>query len=150
VALLLAGAASAVLAGCSGGAVRVAVPAGPDPAAAAACERLHRALPATLDGLAARPTDPSSDLVAAWGDDPVVLRCGVPTPAALQPTSELITVNGVDWLPEQLTKGYRFTTTGRVANVEVTVPQAYHPEVNALVDLAAPIRSTNPPSANPA
>jgi hypothetical protein len=132
------------LAGCSSGAVRVDVPAGLHAAADAACAALSTELPKTLDGLAARPTDPSSDLVAAWGKDPVVLRCGVPAPAALQPTSELITVNGVDWLPEQLTKGYRFTTTGRVANVEVTVPQAYRPEVNLLVDLAAPLKATVP------
>jgi len=124
--------------------VRVAVPASPPATAAAACAALATELPKTLNGLTARPTDPSSALVAAWGKDPVVLRCGVPKPAALQPTSELITVNGVDWLPEQLTEGYRFTTTGRVANVEVTVPQAYRPEVNLLVDLAAPFKATVP------
>ena len=130
--------------------MRVDVPASPDAAATAACTALAAELPQTLNGLASRPTDPSSDLVAAWGKDPVVLRCGVPEPAALQPTSELITVNGVDWLPEQLTKGYRFTTTGRVANVEVTVPQAYRPEVNLLVDLAAPVKATVPPTPPPA
>ncbi len=124
--------------------MRVDVPTGLHATAAAACAALSAELPKTLDGLAARPTDPSSELVAAWGKDPVVLRCGVPKPAALQPTSELITVNGVDWLPEQLTKGYRFTTTGRVASVEVTVPQAYRPEVNLLVDLAAPLKATVP------
>ena len=126
------------------------VPASPNAAATAACTALAAELPKTLNGLEARPTDPSSVLVAAWGRDPVVLRCGVPEPAALQPTSELITVNGVDWLPEQLTKGYRFTTTGRVASVEVTVPQAYRPEVNLLVDLAAPVKSTVPPTPPPA
>jgi len=130
--------------------VRVDVPASPGTAATAACTALAAELPTTLNGLEARPTDPSSALVAAWGKDPVVLRCGVPEPAALQPTSELITVNGVDWLPEQLTKGYRFTTTGRVAYVEVTVPQAYRPEVNLLVDLAAPVKATVPPTPPPA
>jgi hypothetical protein len=75
-----------------------------------------------------------------------VLRCGVPTPAALAPTSQLLTVDGVDWLPEQLTHGYLFTTVGRSVNVEVSVPDAYSPEAGALADLAPSIAATIPPS----
>ncbi|KWX09858.1 hypothetical protein TR74_07120, partial [Carbonactinospora thermoautotrophica] len=85
-----------------------------------------------------------SPLVAAWGDPPIVLRCGVPVPAAYQPTSQVVTINGVDWFPEQLTRGYVFTTVGRVANVEVSVPDAYAPEVNPLVDLAGAVADKVP------
>jgi hypothetical protein len=80
-------------------------------------------------------------LTRAWGDPPIVVRCGVSVPSALRPDSQLVTVNGVDWLPEQTDAGYRFTTVGRLANVEVTVPATYAPEGDALVDLAGSIRS---------
>jgi hypothetical protein len=68
----------------------------------------------------------------------------VPQPEALVPTAQLVTVNGVDWLPEELTRGWRFTTTGRVAFVEVDVPEAYRPEVDALVDLADAVSAAVP------
>ena len=57
---------------------------------------------------------------------------------------KLITVNGVDWFPQELTAGYRFTTTGRVANVELSVPDDYAPEAEALVDLAQAVSDTVP------
>ena len=43
-----------------------------------------------------------------------MLRCGVGTPAALQPTSELTTIDGVDWLQEDADSATRWTTVGRV------------------------------------
>ncbi len=72
-----------------------------------------------------RPTSPESDLTAAWGDPVIVLRCGVSSPAAYDPTAQLVEVNGVEWFPEELEHGYRFTTFGRSAFVEVTVPDRY-------------------------
>ncbi len=82
-----------------------------------------------------------------------MLRCGVATPAALTPTSQLLTVDGVDWLPEELSAGYLFTTVGRSLNVEVSVPGAYSPESDALVDLstavAATVAAEPSPSASP-
>jgi hypothetical protein len=119
-------------------------PANPSGPTAAACGELARHLPATVTGQTRRPVDPVSATTAAWGADPVVLRCGVGTPAALLPTSELTTVDGIDWLPEHINHGYRYTTVGRVAGVEVTVPDTYQPEVNALVDLSASILADDP------
>jgi hypothetical protein len=85
-----------------------------------------------------------------------VLRCGVAVPSALSSTSQLVTVDGVDWLPEQLTHGYVFTTVGRVLSVEVTVPDHYAPEADALSDLSPTIAAMIPligatasPSASP-
>ena len=49
-----------------------------------------------------------------------------------------------DWFAEQLTHGVRFTTTGRDAYVEVTVPDADAPEAGVLGDLAQAIRSSVP------
>ena len=112
--------------------------------ASAACSRLSQRLPATVAGQPRRTVVPASDRSAAWGADPVVLRCGVGRPAALQPTSELTTVDGVDWLPEQLDHGYRYTTVGRTAAVEVSVPDSQAPEVDALVDLSPAIVAADP------
>jgi hypothetical protein len=106
-----------------------------DPPAAdqSACRSLVRALPSTLDG--AEDTG-RSEYAAAWGDPRIVLQCGVATPAAYRPESELIVVNDVSWLPEEQSDGYRFTAVGRTPQVQVFVPDHYAPEVNPLVDLA--------------
>jgi Protein of unknown function (DUF3515) len=122
------------------GAADVAPPVVTGPATEA-CRRLGAALPGRLDGLDRRRTKPASPLTAAWGDPPVVLRCGVPRPAALRATSQLVVVNDVDWFPEERDEGYVFTTSGRVANIEVTVPAEHRPEADVLVDLAGPVRS---------
>ena len=101
-------------------------------------------LPGELDGQDRRETRPDSPLTAAWGDPPIVLRCGVPRPAAYNPTATLVEVDGVAWLPERTDEGYVFTTARRVADVEVRVPRAYAPEVDPLVDLAPVIRERLP------
>jgi len=134
-------------AGCGGG----AGPAGPVPSptgsAAAVCAALAGALPPLVAGQP-RAGGPRSPFAAAWGDPAIQLRCGVARPAALAPASQLATVNGVDWFAEQRRGGYLFTTWGRVVYVRVWVPDRYAPEVNPLVDLAAPVARTVPPSAD--
>ncbi len=80
------------------------------------------ALPDVVHDEASREVTPASPLTTAWGDPAIELRCGVGRPAGYQPTADLATINGVDWFPEQLSDGYRFTTWGRQANVEVFVP----------------------------
>jgi hypothetical protein len=132
----------AVLVSC-GGPVEVTPPT-PDAASAAACAKVVAELPSTVASQPTADHTPTSPLTQAWGDPPIVLRCGVAAPAALRPDSQLVTVNGVDWLPEQTDAGYRFTTVGRIANVEVTVPTAYAPEGAALVDVAGAVRSLDP------
>jgi hypothetical protein len=69
------------------------------------CSALLAALPAELpadDGpLAPRPlAEPVQPGVRAWAaaPRPVVLRCGLPRPAGLTPTSALLEINGVRWL----------------------------------------------------
>lgn len=91
-----------------------------------------------------REVTPASPLTAAWGDPPVVVRCGVPVPSALKPESLLVTVNSVDWFPEELTGGAVITTVGRKVALELTVPakQGNAPEV--AVELAAAIKSLDP------
>lgn len=143
--VLPAAAVALLLAGCGHGAVEVAAPR-PPAAARAACERLYERLPDRLDEQPRRETTSASKLVAAWGSPAIVLRCGVGRPRGLQPTSQLFTVNGVDWLPEPADRPQRFTTVGRTAHVEVTVPQEYAPAAGVLVGLAAPVKAAIPPS----
>ena len=121
-------------------------PPNPPPIGAAAytCSAVHGALPDEVLGHGVTATTPKSPLTSAWGQPPIVLRCGVVTPEALTPTSQLLTVDGVDWLPEKLTQGYLFTTVGRAVNVEVTVPDAYSPEADVLADLSPDIAKLDP------
>jgi hypothetical protein len=132
---------AALTVGCGADPVRVEAPT-PDQATADVCNRLEAALPDHLDGADRRPTEPESPLTAAWGDPALDLRCGVPRPAGLGPTSEVIEVEGVEWFLVESAAGYAFTTVGRVANVELTVPaEVDRSEATApLVDLASAIR----------
>jgi hypothetical protein len=119
-------------------------PPATEPEVASVCADLIDALPQTVEEQSARDTEPASNLTAAWGSSPIVLRCGVGEPAAFEPTSQLTSVNGVDWFPEQQDDGYVFTTWGRMVRIEVTVPSDYAPEAGPLVDLVPAIKATIP------
>ena len=124
----------------------------PDPpptgVAAYTCAAMRGRLPDEVDGATVSAVKPQSPFTGAWGSPAIVLRCGVATPAALTPTSQLLVVDGVSWLPEQLTQGYLFTTVGRSVNVEVSVPDHYSPEADALADISPAVAATVP-SASP-
>ncbi|MGH3907773.1 MAG: DUF3515 domain-containing protein [Pseudonocardiaceae bacterium] len=82
----------------------VAAPAADSPD----CARLLAALPQELDGdgdqsmhrrQVAAPAPASAPAgTAAWGEPPVVLRCGLGRPGALTVTSRLLDVSGVQFL----------------------------------------------------
>lgn len=110
-----------------------------------ACAGFTLALPSSLSTAGQRrDVRPDSELTAAYGDPPVTIRCGVTMPAALTATSTLVTVDGIDWFPEQLSAGWRMTTTGRVANVEIAVPDSLGPAPSVAADLTPVIESTIP------
>lgn len=100
-----------------------------DAAASSACTKVLQALPVRLGSLAPRVVhpDPPSPYVVAWGDPPVVLRCGVPRPAALAPGSSapLTGVNGVFWLVHRGGSAVTWTAVDRAAYIEVSVPRSY-------------------------
>jgi Protein of unknown function (DUF3515) len=85
-------------------------------------------------------------LTAAWGDPPVVLRCGVADPTGLTATSEIIEVEGVDWFLTEPASAYVFTTVGRRANIEVAVPRSVDRAAATapLVDLAGAVDAAVP------
>ncbi|GAA2457574.1 hypothetical protein GCM10010191_91660 [Actinomadura vinacea] len=131
----------ALLAGCGDGAVRVPVPS-PDAAGTRLCAGLR--LPERVHGQPRRDTSPESPLTAAWGSPAIALRCGVPRPAALQPASQLVTVNGVDWFGQPEGRPVTFTAVSRQAYVEVTVPAKYSPPGDVLIELGQAISATIP------
>lgn len=114
--------------------VEVAVPAdGADPA----CADMSTRLPERLLDHDRVDTSVSSPAVAAWGDPPIIWRCGVTPPG---PTTEhCVTVNGIDWVVDTLDDGTGFVTYGRTPAVQVLVPRAYEPETFALTALTSAV-----------
>ncbi|MDT0269368.1 DUF3515 domain-containing protein [Streptomyces sp. DSM 44915] len=145
---LPATAAVLLLAACSSasGAPEVEVPE-PRGEAADVCRALAEDLPEVVDGQERGELAEETPFAAVWGSPGIVLRCGVPTPAQLDPASDaydpvyadVVGVNEVSWLLEEEADGIRFTTTERTVPVEMTVPDAYAPEVNPLLDVAEAI-----------
>lgn len=135
-----------MLGGCSdgGAAVAVDVPVSSGDIGAL-CDRMEQALPSKVDDAERRDTTPETARTAAWGDPPVVLRCGVGRPEGLTITAQLNTVNGIDWLVEPTPGGgHVFTSVGRAAYVEIVVPAEHDPQVGPLVDLAAAMQFIPP------
>ncbi|GGK62762.1 DUF3515 family protein [Ornithinimicrobium pekingense] len=109
-----------LLGACGDDAVR-AVPF--DESDSPACQAVADRWPDTVGGLQPRVTAVQSRGVAAWGDPPVVARCGKQAPAPT--TDPCIDIDGVDWVATELDDGTMFTTYGRSPAVEVLVPAEY-------------------------
>ena len=110
----------------------------PPESSSAACAQLT--VPDTVSGAAKRPTTGGSS-TAAWGEPPITLRCGVNRPAALTPTSALVDINGVGWLPLEGSGGAGFVAVDWPSGtaptyIEVVVPDAYSPG-EVLADITA-------------
>ena len=143
-----------VVTGCSSAddSARVTVPE-PDGKTTKLCRNLHEALPAKVDGLSRDDPEPRSALTAGWGSPAIILRCGVVRPPRMtdprvatgaDPDAVGGGVNGVGWLMEKRDDGSsRFTTSSRLAYIEVTVPSERDTS-GALVDLAAAIKKAVP------
>jgi hypothetical protein len=104
----------------------------PPPAASAAgaraCPALIRALPAQLGDLVGRPVRSGSSWVLAWGEPPVVLRCGVGRPAGfVVGGANVFGVNGVTWFaqPQPDRKSLVWTVVDREVYIEVRLPAQY-------------------------
>lgn len=88
-----------------------------------------------MEGLGGRDTSPSAPDVRAWGDPPVVLRCGVGRPADYDPTAECTQVNGVGWYRQAATGGAIYTATWAAPRIELSLPARY-PPADFLVDVS--------------
>ena len=126
-----------LVAGC-GRQVDVPAPDAPDAQCAAV------ALPDTVAGAGLRPTPTAG--TAAWGEPPITYRCGVSRPAALAPTSKLLDVAGIGWLPIEGTGGTGFIAVTWPSQpdpvyVEVLVPDDYAAPADVLIDISASLAS---------
>ena len=135
-----------MLAGCSAGTVTVTLPTPAPPGAVLEqCARLVNYLPQALHGQKSRVVRPRSPLVHAWGDPPIVMRCGVPRPAGYDPASaQTATVDGVSWFQHIESTRVRWTAIRKTVNVELVVPRSYESQGGFLVELGAAIRQTIP------
>jgi hypothetical protein len=116
-------------------AVTVPAPAHSDQTTETACITVFEKVPVQLGTLTPRRTATDSSFVAAWGDPPIVLRCGVDRPAILNTAeaAQLIDVNGVLWQPDPQSDRTVYTAVDRRVYVEVTVPAG---QDQPLTDLA--------------
>jgi Protein of unknown function (DUF3515) len=134
----------------------VDAPQATSPSCTALLASLDGDLPAGDRTLPSRPlADPRPAGVRAWAASPrpVVLRCGLPRPAELAPTSSLLQIDGVQWLalddglpqPQLVT----YVAVDRPVFVALTVPtglgsgpvQAVSDVVrNRLVAVPVPVR----------
>ena len=114
----------------------------PPDAQAAVCGEVT--IPSTVSGAGLRPTtEPGT---AAWGEPPITYRCGVSRPAALAPTSKLLDVAGIGWLPIEGTGGTGFISVTWPSQsdpvyVEVLVPEDYAAPADVLIDISAALAS---------
>jgi Protein of unknown function (DUF3515) len=133
-----------VTSGCGGSTLDVETPTLTGPTARV-CGQLVDGLPATVDSAQRREVEPSGGPAAAWGDPPIVLRCGVPMPESFDEFAACQETDGVGWfIPEEQQSGdaeaITMTTIDRTVNVEVTLPPEHWPPANAMVDLAPAIK----------
>ncbi|MQY39389.1 hypothetical protein SRB17_74110 [Streptomyces sp. RB17] len=155
---LLAPALLIAVAGCSSAddSAAVAVPS-PDAKTAPVCRELHRTLPQKLDGRSRNDPEPRSAYTAGWGNSAIILRCGVVRPPKMidpkvakgdDPDAIAGGVNGVDWLMEKQGDGtWRFTTAGRVAYVQIGLPEGMSAQEEGtaiLTDLAPAVKKAIP------
>ncbi|MGW2486614.1 DUF3515 domain-containing protein [Streptomyces sp. NPDC001606] len=155
---VLAPALLVAVAGCSSAddGTAVTVPS-PDAKTAPVCRELHRVLPQQLDGRSRNDPGPRSAYTAGWGNPAIILRCGVVRPPTMidpkvaeggDPDAIAGGVDGVDWLMEKQSDGtWRFTTAGRVAYVQVSLPKgmsAQEEGTGVLTDLAPAVKKAIP------
>jgi len=118
--------AAVVLSGCGADDLpAVTVTAVPSPVSAA-CQRFAGKLPDDLgDDLPRRDTSPDAQGIAAYGDPPVVVRCGAPATTAYEQGKPLYDVNGVDWFAEEGPDAVTWSLPRAFVNVQVVIPRAW-------------------------
>lgn len=124
---------------CADSKVEITAPT-PDNQAREICAHFLGRVPMKVADKSKRDVNGDSALTAAWGNPAITLRCGVSEPANMTPASQLVSVNEIDWFPQELSAGWRFTSTNTSVRVEVSVPKEFQPEANALVDLTTSLR----------
>lgn len=120
-------------------------------AAQQSCPALMSRLPLRLGDEDSRRVESASPFAYAWGQPPVVLICGVDRPAALDPTSGLIQINGVQWFVDTSSADkVVWTAVDRPVYVRVTVSaDTDSAPVTALSDVLASALPAQPVATGP-
>ncbi len=110
----------------------------------AACPAFMTDLPIELAGLASRRVLSDTPYAYAWGEPPVVLRCGVERPAGfVRGGPPLIQLNGVQWFVDDSDPDrYVWTAVDRPVYVELTLPAEVDSE--PAIALSGPLAATMP------
>jgi hypothetical protein len=127
----------------------VPVPArGLAPDVAAVCRRVVAGLPATIAPGARRPVSGDVEYSAAYGDPPVVLRCGTAMPS-VPSTAVLPGLNGVCWYAVAVGGSTEWTTVDRTVPVTVVVPGPADGSAQSVIAFSNPIARADPPRPDP-
>ncbi|HUR13806.1 MAG TPA: DUF3515 family protein [Mycobacteriales bacterium] len=136
--------AVALVAACGGGRPLAPVPVQPvatlSARQVATCGAVSAKLPDEIAlAVARRSTDPDSPGTAAWGDPPIVLRCGVATGSARDDAYEF---DGVRWAMHDTGATRTWTTLSRPVSVQVVIPDSYRNQAEILGALAGALAPT--------
>jgi hypothetical protein len=89
------------------------------------CRALLSQLPGSVRDLAQRPVTAGAEQNAAYGDPPVTVACGVPSPQ-VAPTDRVWRIDDVCWIEQAGGQpGTAVVTVDREVPVRVTVPDTY-------------------------
>jgi len=110
------------------------------------CRAILKALPDKLAGQG-RVKTTGSEFAVAWGEPPVVLRCGVSKPSNFDETLGCQGANGILWfVPTSVIDDPQsdvlMTSIGRSTNVEVLVPAHRRPPADEMVDIGSVLAKT--------
>jgi hypothetical protein len=135
-----------LLAGCADGPVTLSSPA-VSAADLETCNAFLDDLPDSLAGHERRKVNPAAALGRAWGDPPIIVRCGVGVPPEFDQFSSCEVANGVGWfVPDEQFDDQEadatLTAVGYRPMVSVTVPAKYRPEgpAAAIAELAQAVK----------
>jgi len=107
------------------------------PEVEAACTSLITTLPLNLDNRDSRPVRSSRPTAYAWGEDPIILRCGVPRPAAYLIGVSTVAISEVEWFFETAAAGTTYTAVDRGVYLEIFVPSSA--DGGAVLAILAPL-----------
>jgi len=135
-----------LLTGCADGPVTLSSP--PVSAAdLATCNGFLDDLPSSLADQDRRKVNPAAALGRAWGDPPIILRCGVGVPPEFDQFASCEVADGVGWfVPDEEFDDQHadatLTAEGYRPLVSVTVPAKYRPEgpAAAIAELAQAVK----------
>jgi hypothetical protein len=115
---------------------------------AAVCRPVVAGLPAAIPAGPRRPVTGDDAYSAAYGDPPVLLRCGVALPSP-PPTAVLAGLDGVCWYAVPADSATIWTTVDRVVPVSVTVPGPVDGSAQSVIPFAAAIARADPRRPDP-